>query len=291
MGKESSIIPPEKENPLVVGALIRGRLSLTEMLYIVLLDLIRKRKIDIIESKGAVVLFLRNRRALASYEKTLIELLFGKNRKADLSKFAEKIAQSKSPAYNKLKQFEKEVESYIYKRGLGELWDYGRLGKNMQAVIVLAAIFVVILSLCFLMQVAQSNPPFFLFALAILIGILAFLINASRKLSSYATPPPSYEEKYKRWKAFEKAVRESRIRTYPPSAVALWEEILVYASALGLAEEVEERLSALGESIREEVFKIKVLKENKAFERIREIEEKEKRANPPLADYLLSTQR
>ncbi|MCD6160060.1 MAG: DUF2207 domain-containing protein [Kosmotoga sp.] len=60
-------------------------------------------------------------------------------------------------------------------------------------------------------------------------------------------------EYYLKWKNFENYLKDySLLSEYPPSSVILWEEYLVYATALGIAEEVRKHMSKI---IPEELWK------------------------------------
>ncbi len=51
---------------------------------------------------------------------------------------------------------------------------------------------------------------------------------------------------YLRWKSFERYLTDfSVLSTYPPQSVAIWDEYLVYATALGVAKEVRKNLKRL----------------------------------------------
>ncbi|OAA29741.1 hypothetical protein AT15_01525 [Kosmotoga arenicorallina S304] len=53
-------------------------------------------------------------------------------------------------------------------------------------------------------------------------------------------------EYYLKWKNFENFLKDySLLSEYPPSSVVLWEEYLVYATALGIAEEVRKHMSKI----------------------------------------------
>lgn len=53
------------------------------------------------------------------------------------------------------------------------------------------------------------------------------------------------EEKFERWDVFARGLKSSRISEYPPSSFHIWGRILVYATALGMADKVRAHLSEL----------------------------------------------
>ena len=52
-------------------------------------------------------------------------------------------------------------------------------------------------------------------------------------------------DEYSKWDAFARAIKSSRLKEYPPSSAVIWGEILVYATALEMAEKVKKNFSEL----------------------------------------------
>jgi len=87
----------------------------------------------------------------------------------------------------------------------------------------------------------------YLYLAYILIGGVGALLAIGAIYYFYSLPklPIGWEKKYSEWDAFSRAVKSSSLKEEPPSAALIWGEILVYATALGLADKVERHLSEL----------------------------------------------
>ena len=54
-------------------------------------------------------------------------------------------------------------------------------------------------------------------------------------------------DEFSKWKAFERFIKDfSLIKEHPPESVAIWNEYLIYATALGDAKAVSKAMDAIG---------------------------------------------
>ncbi len=269
-----SIVPPSKDSPIVVSALMRETYVEREILAATILELINKGVIDILEleKKGytgqkikreRTILFLKtSSKKLAPHEKTVIDLIFegGKKKEVDLDALAKnfKHIQKKSEASKtiipqKMDEFVKEIQEILKKK---KLYKTSKARQKRIQIISTVAIFIfffgVFLGAPLLFGAAEFIPYLFaigdyLYAAYIIIGGLGAVLAlaAIYYLYTLSKIPKGWEKKYAQWDAFSTAVKASSLKEEPPSAALIWGEILVYATALGLADKVEQHLSEL----------------------------------------------
>lgn len=267
-GYPESIIPPEKEEPSVVSVLMRNELSQKDVMAATILRLISRGIVDIVElekkgSKSAeikrerTILFLKKKNAkLEPHEKTLIEMLFEKGDEVDLDAMAEEFEKIKTKKDAKkqaivaeLERFEDQIETLLRK---GKVYDLRNKRKEKTVSITILAI-VVLMILCpfsvLFSEVANTllaDQNFLAFAV-FAVSILGIVISVIYLFANFIQPeaPEKLKEKFAKWAGFMRAIMSSRLKEYPPASAVIWDDIIVYATALGLADKVEKHLSEL----------------------------------------------
>ncbi len=269
-----TMIPPYKEFPIVVSTLMRGTYAEKEILAATILELINKGIIDImeLEKKGytgqkikreRTILFLKTTsKKLAPHEKTVIDLLFdeGKKKEVDLDALAKefKHIQKKSEAKKtiipkKMDEFVKQIKEILKKQ---KLYKHSESRKKNTQIITTVAMFLLLfgafLGVPLIFGAIDLIPYLFaigdyLYAAYIIISGIGALLAIAAIYYFYTLPkiPKDWEKKYAQWNTFFNAVKSSSLKEEPPSAALIWGEVLVYATALGIADKVNQHLSEL----------------------------------------------
>ncbi len=264
-----SILPPAKENPAVVAAIVRNSKSEKQILAATLLDLINRGFIDIVEleKKGETsatikrertILIKKKDKGLAKHELAVMDMLFNDKKEVDLDAMAEElktISTTKAKAHHvpkALKTFNSEVDDLLAKKSL--LDDAESLSTKKGLLATFGFMGLVFLFMCAGIDALYGLSYYldlenYAEAAYIITLIGAFLVFGGYALYKALQPraPAGFEKEFEEWDAFARGLKSSRIKEYPPSSVAIWGEILVYATALGLADKVKKHLSELDE--------------------------------------------
>jgi len=278
-----NIIPPEKEEPCVVSVLVRNELSKKDIMAATILKLISGGVLDIVElekkgqksaelKKERTILILKKKDAkLEHHEKTLVEMLFGEGTEVDLDAMAEEFEKVKTKkdakkldVVAKLERFNGQIDSILRNRGI-----YGLATKKGEK--VTALVIVVIISL----MISCPFSMFFIEAASILLvdgnfapfsilagSVLGILLSMVYLFSDFMKPeaPEKMKLKFAKWQGFARAVKASRLKEYPPASAVIWDDIIVYATALGLADKVEKHLYELKSFNIEKIEKIEKIR-------------------------------
>jgi len=263
-----NILPPEKEEPSVISVLMRNELSKKDIMAAAILRLISRGVIDIVElekkgKKGAelkkerTILMLKKKDAkLEHYEKTLIEMLFEKGDEIDLDAMAEEFEKVKTKndakklgITSRLDRFYGQIESILRNRGI-----YHLTTQKKEKIISMVILCIVVLMASlpfsvFIIEVAntlladENFVSFSVFAGSIF-GIALSMIYL---FADFMKPevPKEMKDKFAKWDGFVRAVKSSRLKEYPPASAVIWDDIIVYATALGLTDKVKKHLSEL----------------------------------------------
>jgi len=265
-----NILPPDKEEPSVVTVLVRNRISDKGVLAACIIDLINRNILDIVEleKKGEVsaemnrehtILMLKKRpKDLKPYENAVLEMLFSDGKTevdldqmaADYGAIKTKEEASKSPIADNMGRFTNEIERILKEK---ELWGIRNIGEGKTVSIAGLAFFglivacgVVFVSSTFIQSyISSSNWAEIIGAaisFAILIPALAYDLYY---YYTKPTVPAKMRDEYSKWDAFARAIKSSRLKEYPPSSAVIWGEILVYATALEMADKVKKNFSEL----------------------------------------------
>ncbi len=262
-----SILPPGKEHYSFVAALLRKSYPEKDLMAATIIDLINRGVIDIVElekqgeksaemKRERTILILKRPKGLTAHEQAVIDMIFQENkREVDLDALAEEYkkinSRSKARATHiedKLDEFKDGIHHIIGKR-------YNALSyikeDRMQYLPVIGFMYIwcIFFFGCFLSDALYyySDVKDDLNFWVLLVSILGILVFSTVLVYLYIQPSPPKEnkERFERWDAFARGLKSSRIKEYPPSSALIWGEILVYATALGLADKVKRHLSEL----------------------------------------------
>lgn len=260
-----SILPPGKEEPAVVSAVLRNKVDDGAMMAATILGLINRNVLDMVElekreggEKERSILMLKHMPDKPkAYEKALLDMLFpGGRKEIDLDQMAEEYNKirsretaKKSPVAAGVKRFKEGIDDLLDKRGLEGL--SRRLDEKL-GIIAGVGVFSSFFLCCFATVVPEAMMESF--ARGDYAAVAGFLVSGGMLvlgvgllIKDYLKPEirPGMEDEYSRWDAFRRGVEASRLKEYPPSSAVIWGEILVYATALGMADKVKRHLSEL----------------------------------------------
>jgi uncharacterized membrane protein len=285
-----SIFPPYSEHPAAVSVLLRATYDEKEILAATILELINKGVLDIMELEKAgetsqeikrerTILFLKKRpENLKKYENAVLDMIFAPGEKeVDLDALSEKWKSvinrgnaRESIIPKKLDEFSNELKSTIKKKRLDE-HQKERLKRVGSSSLVVFVGFFFICSAIDLLSYLPTTIPAMLeggrmleaamissgFVGSALLFPLSFYLFYLRP-----SPPKGREEEYAKWDAFRRAVNASSLKEEPPSGALIWGEILVYATALGIAKKVEKHLSELDTFLASRIRKMERVRES-----------------------------
>ncbi|HID73062.1 TPA: DUF2207 domain-containing protein [Candidatus Micrarchaeota archaeon] len=275
-----TILPPGKDDPAVVSALVRNRYKTRELLAAVVVDLINRGVIDIVEleKKGAklgpelkkertILMLKKGRTGLKNYERSVLDLIFAEGNEVDLDAMMAKYDKVKGRSEaKKLKivsrikafrgKFPDQVTKYVdADKEIQKLSDGAQVRLNMLIA------WCVFLFVGFMFSLSIINFDFEWYTLhgeeimlmAVLISTAGFLAAGAYSASVFLKAEVPRKEKnrelYARWDAFYRGLQSSRINEYPPASAVIWGEILRYATALGRAKKVKKHLSELDSAL------------------------------------------
>ncbi|MBN1169797.1 DUF2207 domain-containing protein [Candidatus Micrarchaeota archaeon] len=264
---QESILPPSDDNPIVAAVLVNNEILEKNALAAIILDLIRLRIIDIIElhkdavstEKQRTILMLKKQETLSAHEQAVVDMIFFEKKEVDLDELAKefnkvssKSAAEKHPVSEKFSGFQKSLKALLNSTGSEKLIK----SKNNKTGVLVFPAFLFFAGVIFLAPFFFPDDLTELISAAILLiaSIIAYLFAALSYIAP--TPPKGSEEKFEKWDAFRRGLQSSRIKEYPPSSVAIWDRILVYATAMGLAKKVEKHFPELDDLTRKRMEKM-----------------------------------
>ncbi len=263
---EESILPPSDEQPAVVTAILKNDIPEKDLLAATLLGLINKGAIDIIEleRKGEAsatierprsVLTLRKEDGLLPHEKALVDMVFAGKKEAELDERAKALDSittqteaKESEMADAMEKFRKEEKALADAKGD---WLKNPASNRFALVATLGVFALVIAFFVFVFAMTEYDSYAYygqMQLLWILVASLPVALVAYAVIAyEYSRPKvlKGHETEYAQWDAFARAVKSSRLKTYPPGSVVIWGDILVYATALGLAGRVSRHFSQL----------------------------------------------
>lgn len=250
---DGSILPPDNENPIVVGYLVNRYVEKKNALASIILDLIDKGNIEIFEtfkeqsdSKERTLLKLLKKDNLNAYEQKAIEMIFYKETEVDLDSLSKEINKinskenaSNHPISNKINDFDREFDNFVASKNLKGIAN----DHNSRIGILAFGIFALIFIGGFFAPDDIIFNDLLLTLLLLALSIVLFVLGVNFYIQPKA--PKTMEEQFEKWDAFKRGIESSRIKEYPPSSVTIWNKILVYATILGLAKKVDKHFSEL----------------------------------------------
>lgn len=217
---------PDDYSPALAGTIMTGNINNEEILA-TLLDLIRRKKIELEEVSGKNRLVLKaDTKNLRTQENTIVDIYF--NDFGDGKSVVLEDIKTRNLSISTAKKFEKWQYQILSEMDRLKL-DYESLG------FIKGALFFIIGITFFLgagaLTSITENPIF------ILLGFMGFILIPS----SFATKKPNsnLQEAKARWGAFKNFLEDySQLEDAKISSIYLWEQYFVYAVAMGVSEKV-----------------------------------------------------
>lgn len=217
---------PDDYSPALAGTIMTGNINNEEILA-TLLDLIRRKKIELEEVSGKNRLVLKaDTKNLRTQENTIVDIYF--NDFGDGKSVVLEDIKTRNLSISTAKKFEKWQYQILSEMDRLKL-DYESLG------FIKGALFFIIGITFFLgagaLTSITENPIF------ILLGFIGFILIPS----SFATKKPNsnLQEAKARWGAFKNFLEDySQLEDAKISSIHLWEQYFVYAVAMGVSEKV-----------------------------------------------------
>lgn len=242
---------PFKDSPDIVNSIVKnltGKVDQDGMASIIM-SLYKKNYIDFIpKNKNKRAILIKKEiigEDLTSSEKVFLELLmkFSRDKVFDFEELKKEFKKSQTKARrfsSILRRYENTVAREVKKRKY--LLNAGNVLAKASAIIIM--ILAVILKE-FIPKFPYNDLYDFYFITSIIYWISgSFVIVLPRSVFGRWTK--TGREYYLKWKNFEKFLTDfSIISEHPPESIVLWEDYLIYATALGVADKVEKNLKKL----------------------------------------------
>ena len=242
--------PPSQDSPIFINAMFDGNVgSIDKKAFQAgVMDLINKKYLKLSDDsqKDDVKLIINNKldfSSLKDYEMSIINLLGFlstdnvidfKRMKNTLSN--ETVAKEFSEKYNLWKSdyenihVDAVIDNYFI--------DDGNVYLKIFSGILAAISFITIIASVF-SNTPSSQTAMFIAIFFLLLGIILFLLpnKIAGRWTEYGM------EENEKWQNFKKYLNDfSLIKEYPPSSIVIWEQYLVYATALGVAKTVKKAM-------------------------------------------------
>lgn len=219
---------PDNFSPSLVGLIMTSHSDGQKGILATLLDLIRRKYIDLEEANSKTKLILKNNILddLSPQEKTIVDIYF--NGFGDgHSVILEDIAKQKMPMQvaKKFEKWQYQVSSEMYRNK----FDYEGMGffKTFIFLILGLAFFA---SVSFYMSLFDN--PIFIITMFMGLSLIISALNIKR-------PTENLQKAQARWSAFKNFLEDySQLEDAKISSIHLWEQYLVYAVAMGVSEKV-----------------------------------------------------
>nr|WP_211205277.1 DUF2207 domain-containing protein [Pseudothermotoga thermarum] len=241
--------PPTKDPPEIVNAIVKRLCQKpdSDAISAAMLDMVRLGRAKFVENEKREIIGIRILKE-DTERKKLIECFEGYIKDGILLfKEIKKAMSNEKNAKNFLAKTSKwfdEIYSKVLQRNYMDTKG-NTLAKTFAIIVGMIISFSLIL-LTFNVPAIGFEIVFSHFRLMMAACIVVSLVVISMKRTVFARWTKEGLLYYLRWKNFEKFLTDfSMLSSYPPQSVAIWDEYIVYATALGVAKEVIRNLKKL----------------------------------------------
>ena len=210
-----------------------------------LLDLIDKKYYKVIVGNDNDMIIKRkdkDQSSLKQYEKDIIKYLKQyEDKKGNIS--LKSISEGDRGEFSQfMDAWEIDVNKEVTSARVKELFD--DTGDSIMNLVSLVSIIIAILGMIilfvFIDSSSQSSNVFILGVLVLIESVLILLYDSNGIMGRWTPKGKEFNDK---WKNFKKYLKDySLIKEYPPESVQVWGRYLVYATALGCADEVNKNM-------------------------------------------------
>jgi len=264
-----NILPPDAEEPAFVSVLVRNKMPASDIMAATILDLINRGCMDIVElekkgetsadvKRGHTMLMLKRRPENPKpHESAVLDMLFPQGKtEVDLDAMAaeydaikDKTIAQTNPVTGAIETFSGEINKVLSEKRVSDIKDVA--DENDAA--VMGMLMMGLIGSCILVFIGaeflvgylsegnQMEAAGMIATVLLIIPSGAYLALRNKKVKVHE----DLREEYEKWDAFARAVKASRLKEYPPSSAVIWGGILVYATALGMADKVKNHMSEL----------------------------------------------
>lgn len=254
-GKEFSVVYdaeyereiPYKDSPDIVNGVVRRLCSTPDEhgLNSVLLNAVREKKARIVTGQTGEIEAIEFLTDVSKDSFIRVFDGFISENRLDFNSF-KKSVQKESSARKFLQNFRKWQMEVLHKIREKEFMDE-KGNKTVKSFAAIFCVFVPLTILIVLTNFGAEHRPMIVYIrtmmfLCISVGIAIFLMRKD-VFSRWTKEGLLY---YLRWKNFERFLLDfSALSMYPPQSIAMWDEYIVYATALGIAKTVAENFKKL----------------------------------------------
>jgi len=241
---------PYKDPPDIVNSIVKNLTGKVDQdgMASVIMDLYKKNYIDFTHDKEKKTILIKKnlaRNDLSNSEEKFFDLLlkFSKNGIFDFEALKKDFKKSVTKARrftSQLRRYESTVAKEVKKRRyLSNTGNY--LAKTLSIVLMVLAIFLK----DFIPRFPYNDVYDFYFMMSLIYWISGSIILVLPR-DVFGKWSKIGREYYLKWKNFEKFLTDfSLLSEHPPESLIIWEDYLVYATALGIADKVEKNLQKL----------------------------------------------
>lgn len=251
---------PSKEDPLFVNAMFSSKGNTgyihDDGIQAVIMELIKDKVIKIADkeeqSEDIKLILPASYDNLPEYKRRVVKDLLAPfadgNNVVDFAKMKDKLSNEyTAKSFNKsLRSIKDDYRKMEIDPILRQYFDNTGYNYQLYYCLAMGAIsFVMFLLTLFVFMPVNTLLLALFFALFIIFIAIALIPN--RVMGRWSNE--GYTE-YKKWKAFEKYIKDfSLIKEHPPESVAIWDDFIIYATALGDAKAVRKAMDALGPAV------------------------------------------
>ncbi|OOC36754.1 hypothetical protein SU69_03710 [Thermosipho melanesiensis] len=233
---------PYKDTPDIVNAIVVNQLKKIDKdgISAVIMDLYKKGYLEL-DKEGKYIKVLEKEGDLPLTERYFYEFLkkYSTNSLFSFSELKKTLSKDKSLA----KEFLGDFGAYK-STVLDEAKSRGYLSLMGTYISYVLASFSIVLAIAYFILFSSVTFKYQLFFSGVLfvLGGVVFLLDRD-VFGSWSKEGREY---YVKWNKFKEFLLDfSALSKYPPDSIILWEEYLVYATALGIADEVEKHMKKL----------------------------------------------
>ena len=257
-----SYIPDKKKKPYIVNLLFSGNATSCDEngFYATLLDLKRRRLIDLKETDEGILIEVLSDKVDDPYERAVLSFVLSFSDNVDgrkvlnLKSLNEKVKKfTEEKNLSLLKSMKERFDSILHWSDGSVIYRYLDL-TGYELFKSVAIPFMIFLVFFAVLNLVVANPLIDVYKVLISCGVLFF------QLLIFILLPPQilgswkgkrYREKLL-WDGFRNFLSNlAMIKKYAPSDISIWKEWLVYATALGVADKVERAMRELNISMPE----------------------------------------
>jgi len=243
---------PYKDSPDLVNSVVKNLTGKVDQdgIVAVIMDLYKKDYIDFVDTdKKDRVIIIKSRTPredLSESEKDLLRILVGFS-SADGKFDFESLKKEFKKSVSKAKRFTKRLQNYEQKvsKEVNKRSYLLKAGNTLAKALAISLMVLAFVLRDYVPRFPHNNLYDLCWIMSIFYWITGSIVLVTPR-DVFGRWTKAGREYYLKWKNFEKFLLDfSLLSEHPPESVILWEDYLVYATALGIADKVEKNLRKL----------------------------------------------